>query len=188
MARRITIMAASLPPTLYILCGLPFAGKTSLGRAIAAHTGGGGVSFDELYDAHGEELARTRDSQAVWQAVRDLAGEQIAELLRRGISVVYDNTNFRVAHRDALRVIAQEAGGRATVVNVNTPLAAITARRQADARTRGREDITDTDLTYVLAQWEAPLPGENVVEFRPESHLPSWLAHLDSRANPDQHH
>jgi predicted kinase len=174
-------MAAPLPPTLYILCGLPFAGKTSLGRAIAAHTNSVIVSFDDVYDAHGEELARTRDSLAVWQAVRDLAGEQIAGLLRRSIPVVYDNTNFRAAHRNALRVLAEEAGGRAMVIYVNTPLAVITARRLTNARAQGREDITDADLAYVLAQWEAPLPGEDAVEFRPESDLLSWLAHLDSR-------
>jgi predicted kinase len=175
-------------PTLYILCGLPFAGKTSLGRAIAAHTGAVIVTFDDLYDAHGEELARTRDSLAVWQAVRDLAGEQIAELLRRGIAVVYDNTNFRAAHRAALRAIAEEAGAQATIVHVDTPLAVIAARRAANARTQGRGDIMDTDLSYVLSQWEAPLPGEGVIEFRPDSDLLSWLADLDSRANPDRRH
>jgi predicted kinase len=166
-------------PTLYILCGLPFAGKTSLGRMIAAYTGAAIVSFDDLYSAHGAELARTRDSLAVWQAVRDLAGERIAALLRRGVPVVYDNTNFRAAHRDALRVIAEEAGTRAIVVYVNTPVAVITARRTANARTQGREDITDADLAYVLAQWEAPLPGEDVIEFQPDADLPSRLAHLD---------
>src|SRR4051812_25686927 len=83
-------------PTLYILCGLPFSGKSTLGRALAAQAGGAIVSFDELYAEHGEVLARTRDTLAVWQAIRELAGERIGALLRDGVSVVYDNTNFRV--------------------------------------------------------------------------------------------
>src|SRR5947208_14938528 len=74
------------------------------------------------------------------------------------------------------------AGARAMVVHANTPLAAIAARRRADARIRGRKDITDADLAYVLAQWEAPRPDEGVVEFRPESDLASWLARLGPRA------
>jgi predicted kinase len=164
-------------PTLYILCGLPFSGKSSLGRALAAHTGSTIVSFDALYDAHGEELARTMAMPEVWQAIRELAGERIGASLRGGDSVVYDNTNFRVAHRDAMRAVAAGAGTEAVVIHVDTPLSVIAARRAANARTRERGDIADADLAYVRKAWEGPREDEGALEFRPGMDVAMWLAH-----------
>jgi predicted kinase len=162
-------------PTLYTLCGLPFAGKSSLGRALAAHTGSAIVSFDDLYGERGDERTRTADTLAVWQAIRDLAAGQIRSLLRRGTSVVYDNTNFRSAHREALRAAAAEVGARAIVIYVNTPLEVIAARRAANRRERQRDDITDADLATVMGRWEEPQEAEKVREFRPGMDMATWL-------------
>ncbi|MFN8516565.1 MAG: ATP-binding protein [Thermomicrobiales bacterium] len=166
------------PPTLYILCGLPFSGKSSLGEAIAAHTGSVVVSFDALYDAHGEELGRRLDTLAVWRAIRELAGERIGALLGRGVSVVYDNTNFRVAHREAIRAVAEGVGARAVLIHVDTPLEVIAARRAANARTRERGDISDAALAYVRGVWQRPGESEGALVYRPEMELAGWLGRL----------
>jgi predicted kinase len=165
-------------PTLYILCGLPFSGKSSLGRALAAHTDSDLVSFDDLFIEHSDELGNSREMFAVWQAVRDLAELRIGALLRLGRSVVYDNTNFRIAHREALRAAAAEAGARAVVIYVNTPLEIIAAHRAANIRARQREDITDADLATVLGMWESPQDAEGAREFRPGMDVAAWLTQL----------
>jgi len=166
------------PPTLYILCGLPFSGKSSLGKAIAAHTGSVVVSFDALYDEHAEELGRTLETLGVWQAIRELAGERIGELLGRGVSVVYDNTNFRVEHREAIRAVAEGVGARAVLIYVDTPLEVIAARRAANARTRERGDIPDAALAYVRGVWQGPGESEGALVYRPEMELAGWLGRL----------
>jgi predicted kinase len=173
--------ALSCLPTLYFLCGLPFSGKSTLGRALAAHAGGAIVSFDELYAEYGEALARARDTLAVWQAVRELAGERIEALLRGGVSVVYDNTNFRVEHREAIRAVAEGAGARAVLIYVNTPLEMIEERRAANARTRERGEIGDATLAYVQAVWQGPREDEGALEFRPEMDLAAWIEGLAGR-------
>jgi predicted kinase len=165
-------------PVLYILCGLPFSGKSSVGRAIAARTGSTIVSFDDLYDAHMRALGQTRDTSAVWQAIREMAAQRIAALLRRGVSVVYDNTNFRATHRDMLRALAAESGAQAIIVHLNTPPGVIAGRRAANAQTGQRSDITDADLAYVQGEWEEPGDDEGAIEFRPGIDAEAWLDRL----------
>jgi predicted kinase len=174
---------SSEPPTLYVLCGLPFSGKSSLGRALAAHVGGAVVSFDALFVEHGAELGRRLEMPEVWRAIRELAGRQIEAVLRRGVSVVYDNTNFRVEHREALRSVALAAGARVVVVHVDTPLAVIAARRAANARTGERADIADADLTLVRELWQVPRAEEGAIEFRPGMDLAAWLGQFSGRGD-----
>lgn len=161
-------------PTLYILCGLPFSGKSTVACAIAARTGGVIVSFDELHAEHGDELSRTRDTPAVWQAIRELAGERAAVALRRGLSVICDNTNFRVAHRDALRAVATAANARALVVCVDTPLSVIAARRARNRLAGGRDDIADADLDYVRERWQPPGRDEAAISVGPDMAMGQW--------------
>src|SRR5437763_10969544 len=160
--------AAQPKPMLYILCGLPFAGKSTLGRAIAARTHGAIVRFDDLYDAHAHELAKALDTLAVWQAIRDRAKLEVTHWLSRGVSVVYDNTNFHVAHRRALQEAAALCGAEALVVYVNTPIDVIRERQRANALMQERRCVTETELRYVTEQMEKPTSDEGVIEYQPQ--------------------
>ncbi len=170
--------ARSPQPILFILCGLPFSGKSTLGRALAAHTASVVVRFDDTYAAHAPDSPRIEDAFAFWQTLRDLDRSQIGTLLRQGHSVVYDNTNFLGAHRSALRAEATACAARPIVVYANTPIAVIDERRRTNTLTRAREDIADADLRYLVAQMEEPTSAEPMVEFRPGMDLARWLADL----------
>ncbi len=165
-------------PILCILCGLPFSGKSTLGRAIATHTSSAIVRFDDIYDAHAQELTKKLDTLALWQAIRDLAKVEITRLLTQGVSVVYDNTNFHAAHRRELQEAVAICGAEAIVIYVNTPIEVIGERQRKNALTQERGAISETDFRYVAEQMEPPTSDERVVEYQPPMDLKVWLAEL----------
>jgi len=172
--------ASQSKPVLFILCGLPFSGKSTLGQAIAAYTNSAVVRFDDIYDAHAHQLMKALDTLAVWQTIRDMAKVEIMQLLSQGVSVVYDNTSFHVAHRRVLKEAAAMCGAEAIVIYVNTPIEVIRERQRKNRLTQERGDISDTDFRYVAEQMEKPTRDEGVVEYQPQMDLKVWLAELVS--------
>src|SRR5215831_13921304 len=106
-------------PNLYILCGLPFSGKSTLAQQLALATGSVLVSYDALW---WEKKRETGDSWG-FDALCHLAEARLAEALEDGVSAVYDTLNNSKGWRDRLRRLAARHGARSVVVYLNTPLA-----------------------------------------------------------------
>ncbi len=96
---------------LYILSGLPFAGKSSFAKKAEECTTLKRVSFDELWTS-----LVTVDPGITYE----LANAEIEKLLQhnleQGISTIYDSTNLKENHRDALISIAHNTGSEYKIV------------------------------------------------------------------------
>jgi hypothetical protein len=97
-------------PTLFVLCGLSFSGKTTLARRIADATGSAIVAYDELYATVERDSAITGLDE--WYLIRGVLHEQARAHLAAGRSVVVDNLNEEVVDRAAFRAIADEQGAK----------------------------------------------------------------------------
>jgi predicted kinase len=165
---------------LYILCGLPFSGKTTMAKKIAEHTGSKLIAFDQLWlelekDA---QLAPILIGDEGWRLVRRVAKERIAESLKNSRSVVYDDINVRLEHREELREVAKQHGIIPVVVYIDTPSVVREKREKENLLTKRRHDVEPVNSKKALDQFEEPGPPEQVIVFSSENNLEEWLGKL----------
>ncbi|MEK7141631.1 MAG: ATP-binding protein [Patescibacteria group bacterium] len=165
---------------LYILCGLPFSGKTSLAKKIAEYTGAKLIAFDQLWLELGKDtnVAPLLKGDEGWRLIRSVAKERIAENLKNSRSVVYDDINVKREHREELREVARKHGAIAIVVYVDTPLAIREEREKENLFTKRRHDVEPVNSKKALAQFEEPGPPEQVIVFFSENNLEEWSEEL----------
>ena len=160
---------------LYILCGLPFAGKTTLSKALVSELGLSRVSIDDLNNERGIWNDEKGLSPEEWADVYNEAYRRIEALLSQGKSVVDDNANFTRAQRDHLRAIAAKYDVSTMVIYVTTPLAEVRRRWQENRQTRVRSDVRDDDFAQVVDSFEAPTDDEYVVHYDGSMGVEEWL-------------
>jgi predicted kinase len=162
------------PTTLYLMCGLAFAGKTTLAEAIAAATEAHLVSVDEINARRGlagglgipeEEWARTHR-----QALADTE-----EALSRGVVVVVDDTNCYRFLRDNYRAVAERHGAPTRVVYLDVPLSLALARMRANEVEATRPPVRERVLRELARRFEPPTPEESVLRFPPGADPRSWV-------------
>lgn len=98
-------------PTLYILSGLPFSGKSTFSKKVEEVTSIKRVSFDDLWVSFVKEDENI-DYDTMITEIKKLIGKQ----LEKGFSVMYDSTNLKEEHRNEMMKVAQENNAEAMVV------------------------------------------------------------------------
>lgn len=168
-------------PTLYIMVGVGFSGKSTLAQKIAEYLDIPLVSqdaiFHEIEDRHTFDNNNPEDKDK-WRAVLDLSHERLSDFLSNGKSVVFDNVNLKLKHRNELRRIADKAGAKTVVIYLDTP-EEILNKRQHDNKTTGeRHDVKQKYLDDAKRQLEIPTADENTFVFTPETNLEDFLNKL----------
>ena len=161
-------------PTLYIMCGLAFSGKSTLARKIAEYTGSKIIAFDKLWVEKDKEQPVPKGAEG-WKFIRKIGQVEVAKALQENISVVYDDNNVRFEHRKELREVARKVGARAVVVYLNTPLKLIRKREAINKTTGQRHEVESENFNTVLEQLQIPTTKESVMEFKPEMNLDEWV-------------
>lgn len=139
---------------LFIVCGLPGAGKTTLARSLTDSVGALRLSPDEWMFSLGIDLfdsvARDRIERLQWEI------EQ--RLLEVGQSVIIEWGTWARAERDALRQRAREMQVTVELRYVDTPIDVIWERIQTrDLEQQwGSRSLTREDLEANLAVFEVP--------------------------------
>ncbi|MEK7183978.1 MAG: ATP-binding protein [Patescibacteria group bacterium] len=165
-------------PTLYIMCGVGFSGKSTLAKGIAAHFHIPLVSQDAMYFEKQAALEIDQDSDEEWRMLLGMCLQRIKELLQSGKSVVFDNVNLRKEHRDELRTLANEVGAQTVVVYLDTPEKTLLERQEKNKETGERHEVKQEYLDDAKAQLEIPRQDENAFIFAPESDLKEFLERL----------
>jgi predicted kinase len=141
---------------LYILCGLPFAGKTTLARRLAEILGAELVSLDAINAERGLGLDGRGVPPSEWAASYAEADRRISQALSVGRSVVSDAAHFTRAERDRARTIARRYSIETCVLYL--PISASEAQQRlfANRGGRSRPDVRDADFWLVVTHFEPP--------------------------------
>jgi predicted kinase len=142
-------------PRLYLLCGLPGAGKTTRAQQIVGAVSGLHLSADEWIQGLGVSLVdfefRVR--------LQDVLLEHAGRLLRCGLKVVIEFGSWHRAERERIRQVARGAGAAAELHYLNAPLDELVRR----VRQRGgpyAEPLASEVLMQQSGRFEQPTPEE----------------------------
>jgi predicted kinase len=171
-------------PTLYLICGLSFAGKSTLAAAIAERTAATIVSLDEINARRGLHGGLGIPDEE-WLATHRQALREVGAALAAGRSVVVDDTNCFRFLRDDHRAVAAERGAASLVIHVDVPLAEALARLRANDRHGAahqplpRPPVTEAVLLQLAQRFEPPAADEATLVFPPATDPVSWVrAHV----------
>ena len=149
-------------PKLFILCGLPYSGKTRLARRfLAGNPNLVFVSIDEILAARGYdwEANRLPDAEG-WRAIFEESYEKTRAALGEGRDVLYDSTNHTRASRDALRKVAAEAGADCRVLFLDVSPEVVRERWHQNRETHERFVLDESLLEQTIASLERPAGDE----------------------------
>lgn len=165
-------------PMLFFLCGLPFAGKSTLARALAAQTGARHISLDAVNTERGLGLDGAPITREQWDTTYAEVYRCIEEALVAGDSVIYDETCFLRSQRDTVRAIAARIGAHARLIWVTTPETTARARLLDNRQTGARFDIRDDNFAQVVTGFEPPTPDERALRYNGASSPEAWLVRI----------
>jgi predicted kinase len=134
-------------PKLVIICGLSFAGKSTLGQALSRRFGYVEVDVDcTKVNLYGATIKDSDLTAAQWKTIYARADNEIETILTSGRSVVDASRNFRTAERKHARLLARSLQIDLITIYVNTPEPVARERWLQNRRTQSRRDITDADF------------------------------------------
>jgi predicted kinase len=162
-------------PYLYILCGFPFAGKTTLAKALVGALGINRVAIDDINTERGVWDDERGLSAEEWTNTYNEAYRRIEAFLSRGESVIDDSGNFTRELREHLRTIAQRYGACTMIIYVDISLSEAQRRWQENRQTAVRADVRDEDFAYALEHFEPPTEDEQALRYDGTIPVEEWI-------------
>ena len=164
------------PNRLIIICGLSFAGKTTLADAICAEFGFPQVDVDvTMDDLFGPGIDDTELSHEQWVEIYRQTDARIAKYLRDGETVADASRNFRREERDGARRIADNAGADTVVLCVDTPEWLVRQRWAENRAAQARRDVSDDGFEEIIAVMEPPSDDEKALVFHHDDDIKAWI-------------
>lgn len=163
-------------PTLYILCGLPFSGKTILTKKLAGVLDYEIVNIDDIKFAHGFQWTDDdRMTESDWKRIFDESYEMALKNLGIGKSVLYDCANQDRAARDELRKVAAKGNFPTKVIWLDIPIETIKSRYIKNKETKERFDLPERIFQAALDTYEPPTIDEDVYRFDGNVPVELWI-------------
>lgn len=163
-------------PILYILCGLPFAGKTTIAQKLVQKFSMHHIEVDAIRRERGIGIEGQTISERAWERIFAESYCRLVAALRRGENVLYDATNYDKGVRDHLRELAYQQGAVTAVIYVATSADVANQRRQHNETIRQRRKVADEDFNEVVTGFEVPAEDENVLWYDPSTPIDEWIA------------
>jgi len=160
---------------LYILCGIPFSGKTTLSKLIAKIKGYTRIDLDEVKVSLLGQIKEEEVTQPQWDMVYQEMYKGIETALKSGDSVIQDAGNFTKYERDLVRNIAQRLGVESITIYVDTPLEIARTRWVHNKSSKERFDINETFFQGAVDEMEIPKSDENTITYSTDQDMEQWI-------------
>lgn len=161
---------------LYIFCGIPFSGKTTLAKIVAEKFNYFRVDLDEVkFELFGKGISDRDLEQKDWNAVYQEMYKKIESLLRRGDTVIHDTGNFTKYERDLIKQIADKLEVPTVIVFVDTTREVAYERLLSNRNTKDRFDVDDGDFDSAVKEMEVPTYEDNVIVFHQGEGVDDWI-------------
>lgn len=167
---------------LIIICGLSFAGKSTLAKALAERFGCAEVDVDETkVQLFGQDVRDADLRPEDWVRIYAETDQRIAQLLRAGLAVVDASRNFSQTERGVARRLADGVGAPLITIYIDTPETVVRQRMLENRRTPQRRDISDQDFESVIRAMEPPSAAEAALVFPYTASIADWLSENSGR-------
>ena len=160
---------------LYILCGLPYAGKTTLRKELVKRLNFDYVSVDEIMTARNMWNTPGQPTQEDWDIAYAEAYKQLEELLKEGKNAIADIGNLEFPERDNMRKTAESFGVEQRLIYVKTPRDEIMRRRKENEVTRVRGHLENELFASATDKFNEPSVEENPLIYNLEENLDEWI-------------
>lgn len=152
-------MSTNPNPKLYLLCGLSFAGKSTLARRLAEPLAATIVEADTYIAVVRPNTLSKIDE---WRAIQTLARDAARERLRAGENVLFDDLMVDPRTRAAMEQLAHECGATLCTIFLNTSAETVRARQQAQSPTAEQQAVYDAHTELLVSQLVPPPEAEAV--------------------------
>ncbi len=149
------------------MCGIPFAGKSTIARELACRCDFALVSVDVIVRELRLDLGEQAEKQRSWALAMAEGFERSRRLLAGGESVIYDNANHSRRNRDRCRRIAGQANAAFHCIWVDVPKDVARARLEANRADPSREDVPDASFRQIVDEFEPPTGEPDVIRWQP---------------------
>ena len=154
-------------PLFIAMCGIPFAGKSTLARELATRCRVALVSVDAIIVDLEISVGADAVDQRGWARAMAEGFDRSRRLLADGESVVYDNANHTRRNRDRCRRIAGKANAAFHCVWLDVPVEVARARLEANRARPSRVDVPDASFWQIVDQFEPPTHEPGVIRWQP---------------------
>ena len=178
-------MPSASTSTLVVICGISFAGKTTLARAITERLGHVEIDVDVVgARLYGLPVGNSAALDGLdFDRIYDEADKDIERLLTSGVSVVDASRNFTRIERVRARELAERANARLVTVFVDTSESVARQRRNENKRSGSRGDITDDQFEEIVRVFQPPAEDERPLLFGAGDDVDAWVVANASAIN-----
>ncbi|WP_165423347.1 AAA family ATPase [Ktedonosporobacter rubrisoli] len=162
---------------LLIICGISFAGKSTLARALTERFHYPEVDVDEVkYELYGSAIQDEELRPEDWERTYAETDQRIEHYLQAGKSVVDASRYFTKQERELARRIAMSQNAELVTIFVDTPKAVAQQRLLANRENPARRNVTDADFAAILEAMEPPTADEQPLVLPYGEQIEHWIA------------
>lgn len=168
-------------PVLFILCGLPYSGKSYIAKDIERITGASLISYDVLRKKRNLQTDSPDPNDLnEWREIINVAISLIKIRLSSGKSVIFDHVNPQESDRTLLIDLAKDIGAYSAIIFVNTPTDTIRKRRKQNTASKTRHHIESANMDKIRQLWQAPVIGKNIYTYAPGQDIDQLIKRIFS--------
>lgn len=161
---------------LYILCGIPFSGKTTLATQLVKQFGFTRIDLDEIkFELYGADKKDSEMGTRDWNYAYEEMYKRLNLGLKAGKTVIHDTGNFTKKERSEVRQIADRLGIKTITIFMDTPPDVARERLVKNRNTNQRFDVGEKDFESTVADMEPPSADENPILFHHNESIETWI-------------
>ena len=165
---------------LLLICGYSFSGKSTLANKIAKELSETEIiSLDKINQERGFDISKDISIEN-WEQTHQIAIERIKSSIDKNLLI--DDTNMFKKHRVRFAEAGISVGYVPITIFIDTPKEVV-LKRYMDYKETDRHVPPKEAFEFVLENFEAPVPEENVINFQYNSKFNKFISELRSRLN-----